>query len=58
MLDTPRRDRVVSAALQVARLQYAGSWRWQDTEADEELESAVIEFAKEIEEYNQEDHNE
>lgn len=58
MLDTPRRDRVISAALLISRLQYTGSYRWQDTEADEELEAAVIEFAKEIEEYNQEDHNE
>lgn len=57
-LDTPGRDRVISAALQVARLQYTGSYRWQDTEADEELGAAVIEFTKEIEEYNQEDHHE
>lgn len=58
MLSTPRRDRVIAAVLQVARLQFSGSWRWQNTEADTELEAAVIEFAKEIEEYNQEDHNE
>lgn len=58
MLDTPRRDRVIATALEVVRLGYCGFYRWQETEANEKFESAVIEFAKEIEEYNQEDHNE